>query len=52
LVRGCEFREDKPQLALGDKVRCAVVSDNIVRGRLRIDNQSSANVVITNNAGD
>jgi len=52
LVRGCEFRQDKPQLALSEKVRRAVVSDNIVRGQLRIDNRSKATVVITNNAGD
>ncbi len=52
LVRGCEFREDKPQIALGEHVRRAVISDNVVRGQLRIDNQSKANVRISDNAGE
>ncbi len=52
LVRGCEFREDKPQIALGEKVHRAVISDNILRGQLRVENHCQANAIITNNAGD
>ena len=52
LVRGCEFREDKPQITLGEKVRRAVISENVVRGRLRMENLSKTDVIITNNSGD
>jgi hypothetical protein len=41
LVRGCEFREDKPQIKLGERVKHAVVSDNIFRGKPRITNDST-----------
>ena len=40
LVRGCEFQEDKPQVELGEGVRRAVISENIVTGALRISNHS------------
>src|SRR5207237_9167709 len=32
LVRGCEFREHKPQIELGQGVRRAVVSANVITG--------------------
>ena len=32
LVRGCEFREDKPQIELGPSVRRAVITDNLLKG--------------------
>ena len=40
LVRGCEFQQDHPQVELGEKVRRAVISDNLVTGKLRIINHS------------
>lgn len=52
LVRGCEFQQDKPQIDLGEGVRRAVISENTVRGTLRINNQTRATVVVANNAGD
>ncbi len=52
LVRGCEFRENKPQVELGEGVRRAVITDNVVTGKLRISNQSKGQVVIGNNASD
>jgi hypothetical protein len=52
LVRGCEFRADKPQIELGEKVRRAVISDNIITGKARITNNSKATVNISNNASD
>ena len=52
LVRGCEFREDKPQIELGEAVRRAVISDNIFTGKPRLTNHSKHSVNINNNAGD
>jgi hypothetical protein len=52
IVRGCEFQEDKPQIELGEEVRRAVISDNLLTGRELITNHSKGNVKITNNAAD
>lgn len=52
LVRGCEFRQDRPDIALGPQVRRAVVTGNVVRGQLRIANRSQGDVQIANNAAD
>jgi len=52
LVRGCEFQQDRAQIALGEKVRRAVVSDNLFTGPVRIDNRSKGAVKIANNAGE
>jgi hypothetical protein len=52
LVRGCEFREDKPQIELGQAVRRAVISDNVFTGAPRIANRSQGNVQIGQNAHD
>ena len=41
LVRGCEFRQDKPQIELGEAVRRAVLSDNLFPGQPRITNRSA-----------
>jgi hypothetical protein len=46
LVRGCEFREDKPQIELGEGVRRAVVSDNIFTGKPRVTNRSKVAVSV------
>ena len=50
LVRGCEFREDKPQIELGPSVRRAVITDNLIKGKSRISNQVGPKSVIANNA--
>jgi len=52
LVRGCEFRANRPQIALGAAVRRAVITDNLLVGASRISNQSAGTVVISNNATD
>ena len=52
LIRGCEFQEDKPQIELGEQVRRAVISDNLMRGRERIANHSKGTVKIANNAAE
>ena len=51
LVRGCEFRQDKPQIELQPKVRRAVITGNLFTGPARIANHSQGNVQIANNAG-
>jgi hypothetical protein len=46
LVRGCEFQQDRPQIELGEAVRRAVISDNILRGKPRLVNHSKLNVTM------
>lgn len=50
LVRGCEFREDKPQVWLKEEVERAIVTENLIRGATRIKNESGGAVVVNNNA--
>lgn len=52
LVRGCEFRENKPQIELGPSVRRAVITDNVMTGQLRITNQAGAKAVVANNSSE
>ncbi len=52
MVRGCEFREAKPQIQLGENVRRAVIADNVVRGKLQIANASKHSVQMHDNATD
>jgi hypothetical protein len=52
MVRGCEFRENKPQIELGEAVRRAVISDNIVRGKLRVQNSSKLTLNLMSNVSD
>lgn len=51
LVRGCEFREDKPQLQLGSSVSRAVITDNLFTGKARVENEAGAKAIIANNSG-
>ncbi len=52
LVRGCEFRADRPQIELGEGVRRAVVTDNIFTGPARVTHRGGGRVVVTNNVAD
>ncbi len=52
LVRGCEFREDKPQIELGESVRRAVISDNIFAGKARVTNRCPKTVVMHDNLAE
>lgn len=52
LVRGCEFRADRPQVELGEGVRRAVITDNVFTGAARLTNRSAGRVQIANNAAD
>lgn len=50
LVRGCEFKEDKPQISIGEGVKHAVVSDNIFSGKPQITNKSKVLVSLDKNS--
>ena len=52
LVRGCEFRAARPQIELGEGIRRAVITGNVISGPTRITNRSKGKVQIANNAGD
>lgn len=51
VVRGCEFRQNRPQIELGAGVDRAVISDNLFAGPERITNNSQGSVQIHGNAG-
>jgi len=50
LVRGCEFKEKKPQIDIGKGVKQAVISDNIFAGQPQITNKSKALVSLDKNS--
>jgi hypothetical protein len=50
IVRGCEFQENKPQISLGQGVQRALITDNLIKGKLRLTNQTEGNVILSNNA--
>jgi hypothetical protein len=52
LVRGCEFRQDRPQIELSQDVARALITDNLFTGVERIDNQSQGKVQIGPNLSD
>ncbi|UCG47799.1 MAG: hypothetical protein JSU94_20270 [Phycisphaerales bacterium] len=52
LVRGCEFRQDRPQIVLGKGVRRAVIAENVFTGQERIVNEAEGNVQIGLNSSD
>jgi hypothetical protein len=52
IVRGCEFQENKPQVSLTAGVRRAVISENIIKGKLGVTNQSKGSVIVKDNASD
>ncbi len=52
LVRGCEFRQDRPQIELGKDVARAIITDNILTGSERISNQSQGKVEIGQNVSN
>lgn len=51
-IHDCDFREDKPQVSLGEKVKKAIIADNLVRGEVRVVNESKGKVEIHGNVGD
>jgi hypothetical protein len=50
IVRGCEFREAKPQIELGEGVRRAVITDNLIKGKTMVSNRAKGSVQLANNA--
>lgn len=50
LVRGCDFMEDKPQIALGPLVERAVITGNLFNGPARIVDNARGTVVVADNA--
>ncbi len=52
LVRACEFQQNKPQIELGEKVKRAIITDNIITGKLRVKNESTGQVKMANNTGE
>jgi hypothetical protein len=52
IVRGCEFQAKKPQIELGEQVRRAIITGNLLSGKPAISNQSKGWVEIANNAGE
>ena len=52
LVRGCEFRQARPQIELGRSVRRAVITGNVFAGPTRVTNKSKGKVQVANNAGE
>jgi hypothetical protein len=52
LIRGCEFQENKAQVELGESVQKAVITENIIKGKIRIKNSSTGKVIINDNASD
>ena len=54
MIRGCDFQDPHPKVLLGEKVRKAVITDNIMRGKELIENNAGerASIVIRDNAVD
>jgi len=52
LIRGCEFRQDRPQIQFGKAVRRAVIAENVFTGKERIVSESEGNVQIGLNSSN
>jgi len=52
LVRGCEFRQDRPQILLEKNVKRAIITQNLFTGSERITNRSSGKSQISMNLSD
>jgi hypothetical protein len=52
MVRGCEFQENKTQIQLSPAVHRAVITENLVKGKLRVTNEAGTKAIIANNSGD
>jgi len=51
LIRGCEFKENKPQIELGPSLQQAVIADNLFMGKPRITNHSKVAVNLEKSDG-
>jgi hypothetical protein len=52
LIRGCEFRQDRPQILLKKDVKRAIIAENIFTGSERIINKSEGKVQTGLNISD
>jgi hypothetical protein len=50
IIRSCNFMANSPQITVGENVSRFIASDNIVRGKVRIDNRAK-NAVVRDNLG-
>lgn len=50
-IRGCNFRNDKPQVKVEESAKRVIITDNFVKGKVRIDS-ACANARIEGNLGD
>ncbi len=50
LVRGCEFKQNRPQVLLSGDLQRAVITDNLFAGTKRVKNKSKGVVIVKNNA--
>ena len=51
MVRGCEFRDNKPQLYLGPELRGAVITDNIMHWPVDVRSDMKKRAIIKDNLG-
>ena len=51
LIRGCEFRQNKQHIALGERVSGAIITGNLFRGTPQIVHASTGNIQTGLNAG-
>jgi hypothetical protein len=49
-IRGCDFMQDAPQVSISENVKRAIVSENMIKGNVRIDNKAK-NIYIQGNIG-
>ncbi|MDR3198478.1 MAG: hypothetical protein LBU34_11475 [Planctomycetaceae bacterium] len=51
ILRGCEFQDKMPQIFLGENVKRAIVTGNLIHGEERIENKAGEkpNIVIRDN---
>jgi hypothetical protein len=54
VISGCEFQDPHPKILLGEKVKKAVITGNIMRGKELIENKAGErrSIVIRDNAAD
>ena len=50
IIRSCNFMANSPQITVGENVSRFIASDNIVKGKVRIDNRAK-NAVVRDNLG-
>ncbi len=51
MVRGCEFRDHKPQVYLGPELQGAIITDNIMHWPINIQSDMKAPAIIKDNLG-